>query len=47
MNEVMQELIEGNKRYVGGNFTHPNQSLSRRQELAKGQSPQVAVLAWT
>jgi carbonic anhydrase len=45
MNEVMQELMEGNKRYVGGNLTHPNQSLSRRQELAKGQSPQVAVLA--
>ncbi len=43
--DILQELLSGNKRYVEGNPTHPNQSLSRRQEMAKGQHPRAAVLA--
>ena len=44
-NDIWQGLISGNKRYVDGNPTHPNQSASRRRELAQGQNPRVAVLA--
>ncbi|MCH7501107.1 MAG: carbonic anhydrase [Nitrospinae bacterium] len=43
--DIWQELLSGNKRFVEGNPTHPNQSLSRRREMAKGQSPRAAVLA--
>jgi len=43
--DILQELLSGNKRFVEGNPTHPNQSLSRRREMAKGQSPRAAVLA--
>ncbi len=43
--DIWQELISGNKRFAEGNPTHPNQSLSRRREMAKGQSPRAAVLA--
>ncbi len=42
---ILQELLSGNKRFVEGNPTHPNQSIARRQEMAKGQNPRVAVLA--
>ena len=44
-NDIWQELISGNKRFAEGNPTHPNQSLSRRREMAKGQNPRAAVLA--
>ena len=43
--ELWQELIAGNKRFVAGNPTHPHQSASRREEMAQGQNPRVAVLA--
>ncbi len=43
--DIWQELLSGNKRYVEGNPTHPNQSIARRQEMAKGQNPRAAVLA--
>jgi carbonic anhydrase len=43
--DIWQELLSGNKRFVEGNPTHPNQSIARRQEMAKGQNPRVAVLA--
>ncbi len=43
--DIWQELLSGNKRYVDGNPTHPNQSIARRQEMAKGQHPRAAVLA--
>ncbi len=43
--DIWQELLSGNKRYVEGNPTHPNQSIARRQEMAKGQHPRAAVLA--
>jgi carbonic anhydrase len=44
-NNIWQELISGNKRFVEGTPSHPNQSTSRRQEMAKGQNPRAAVLA--
>ena len=44
-NDIWQELLSGNKRFVEGNPTHPNQSIARRQEMAKGQHPRAAVLA--
>ena len=44
-NDIWQELLSGNKRFAEGNPTHPNQSLSRRREMAKGQNPRAAVLA--
>jgi len=44
-NDIWQELISGNKRFAAGNPTHPNQSMARRQEMAKGQNPRAAVLA--
>ncbi len=44
-NDIWQGLIAGNKRFVTGNPTHPNQSLSRRREMAEGQNPRAAVLA--
>ncbi len=44
-NDIWQELISGNKRFAEGNPTHPNQSMARRQEMAKGQNPRAAVLA--
>jgi len=43
--DIWQGLIAGNKRYAEGNSTHPNQSASRRREMAKGQNPRAAVLA--
>ena len=43
--DIWQGLIAGNKRYAEGNPTHPNQSASRRREMAKGQKPRAAVLA--
>ncbi len=43
--DIWQKLISGNKRYVDGTPTHPNQSTSRRLEMAKGQNPRAAVLA--
>ncbi len=43
--ELWQELIAGNKRFVAGNPTHPHQSASRREEMAQGQNPRVAVLS--
>ncbi len=44
-NDIWQELLSGNKRFAEGNPTHPNQSIARRQEMAKGQNPRAAVLA--
>ena len=44
-NDIWQELLSGNKRFAEGNPTHPNQSMARRQEMAKGQNPRAAVLA--
>lgn len=36
--------MKGNERYVDGKSTHPNQTESRRAEVAKGQKPFAAIL---
>jgi len=36
---AMSRLMDGNVRYMSGFATHPNQELSRRAEVAKGQKP--------
>ncbi|MDD3236646.1 MAG: carbonic anhydrase [Candidatus Gastranaerophilales bacterium] len=43
--EAMQKLINGNDRFVGQKFKHPDQTKERRQELLKGQMPFVAILS--
>jgi carbonic anhydrase len=42
--EALARLMEGNKRYVAGSLSHPNQSLDRRGEVAKGQAPFAIIL---
>lgn len=43
--QVLALLIEGNRRFVGGVATHPNQGVERRTELASGQHPRAVVVA--
>ncbi|HLI28976.1 MAG TPA: carbonic anhydrase [Chloroflexota bacterium] len=43
--EALQRLLEGNQRFVAGQFQHDNRSEARRQEVAAGQRPFAAVLA--
>ena len=33
------EMLEGNRRFVGGSPRHPNQDVGKRNELAEGQHP--------
>ena len=42
--QALQRLIAGNERYVAGTATHPDQTIERRAEVAKGQSPFAIVL---
>lgn len=42
--KALQDLIAGNERFIAGNTIHPNQSPDIREELARGQSPKVAVI---
>lgn len=42
--DVWQKLVEGNLRFVSGKVTHPNQSLARVDEVAKGQHPFAVVV---
>jgi carbonic anhydrase len=42
---ALKLLLEGNERFVAGKLEHPNQSIARRDEVAKGQHPFAAVLA--
>ena len=42
--QALQRLIAGNERYVAGTAMHPDQTIQRRAELAKGQSPFAIVL---
>jgi carbonic anhydrase len=37
--QALQELMNGNKRYVAAELAHPNQTAARRAEVAKGQDP--------
>lgn len=40
-----RRLSRGNERFVNGETTHPDQAVSRREALASGQKPFVAVLS--
>lgn len=40
-----QQLIDGNKRYVDAQRSHPNQTAQRRTEVAKGQRPFAAIVS--
>ncbi|MFN0146933.1 MAG: carbonic anhydrase [Dehalococcoidia bacterium] len=42
--EALAKLLEGNKRYVSQKLTHPNQTETRRVEVATGQHPFCAVI---
>ena len=42
---ALQELQDGNARFVAGRVEHPAQSTARRAEVAEGQHPFAAVLS--
>lgn len=42
--EALARLLEGNRRFVAERAAHPNQSVERRQEIARGQLPFGVVL---
>jgi len=39
INQSLQTLLEGNRRFAGSKQLHPNQDRERRNEVAKGQKP--------
>jgi carbonic anhydrase len=41
--EAWQNLVEGNRRFVAGRPQHPHQDVERREDLAEGQRPAVAI----
>jgi carbonic anhydrase len=43
-NEVLELLLEGNRRYVGKQSSHPHQDPTRIHELATGQHPIAIIL---
>lgn len=42
--DALDRLMEGNRRFARNGSVHPNQSLQRRAEVAKGQKPYAIVL---
>lgn len=42
--EALEKLIEGNKRFVSGNLSHPNRCYETRERLMGGQTPFAAIL---
>ena len=42
---ALQQLLDGNKRFVSASLAHPNQDGDRRISLGSGQAPFAAVLA--
>ncbi len=42
--EILQRLIEGNKRFVAGVLQHPRQDAHTRAEVARGQHPDVILV---
>ena len=42
--DALDLLLQGNRRYVDNNRTHPNQSHKTRHELRKGQKPHTVIL---
>ena len=45
--QALQNLRDGNKRYVAGVPLHPHQSAQRRAEIAKSQHPFAMILSCT
>jgi carbonic anhydrase len=43
--QALQKLLDGNKRYVAGKATRPNQTVTRRNAVAKGQQPFASILS--
>ena len=43
--DALKLLLEGNQRFIDGKLEHPNQTVARRVEVAKGQHPFAALLA--
>src|SRR5258708_15661046 len=43
--DALKLLLEGNQRFIDGKLEHPNQTVARRVEVAKGQHPFAAMLA--
>lgn len=41
--QAWQSLVEGNRRFVAGTPSRPNQNVERRKDLADGQHPTVAI----
>ena len=37
--QALRQLKEGNRRFVAGEMIHPDQTVDRRREVAKGQQP--------
>ena len=42
--EIVQKLIEGNKRFRLSSQIHPNQNAERRKELTQGQKPFAVII---
>ncbi len=42
---ALQQLMDGNERFMNVSLTHPNQDADRRISLGSGQAPFAAVLA--
>lgn len=42
--QALEKLMDGNKKYVQANLTHPNQDPERRESLSDGQQPFAIVL---
>jgi carbonic anhydrase len=43
--DALNDLLEGNQRFVAGESQHPDKDASRRRELVGGQHPPAAVLS--
>ncbi len=41
---ALQRLLDGNARYAAGHAAHPNQTVARRVEVARGQTPFAAIV---
>lgn len=44
-NDLIQNLLDGNQRYVKGEAIHPKQNAQRRKELSKDQNPFAIILS--
>lgn len=44
-NIAQKKLLEGNKRFVEGKMSHPDQAAARRTELAKSQHPFAVIVS--